>query len=99
MGFFVLVLLLFEIGQRRLGHSFVGQEIGWGLERLKGALPWWFFMHMAGAWVPHGLTLFLQVKSHPPGLFHAIKDSHRRAGSGSQTSYTEALRPGSENRK
>ena len=50
---------------------------------------------LGGPW-PHTLPSGEVSSSR---ALHAIKDSHRRAGSGSQTSYPEALRPGSENRE
>lgn len=77
------------------GSSFVGQEFGWGSGQLKDALLWVVLhVHFWRLGAP-SLTLSLQERSHPPGLFRAVKDSHRRAASDGQTSYMETLRPDS----
>lgn len=74
----------------------MGQEFGWGSGQLKDALLWAVLhVHFWRLGAP-SLTLSLQERSHPPGLFRAVKDSHRKAASDGQTSYMETLRPDSE---
>lgn len=88
--------IFFKIWEPYFGSSFVGQEFGWSLGQLKDALlRVVLHVHVWRLGAP-GFTLSLQERSHPPGLFRAVKDSHRRAASDGQTSYMEILRPDSE---
>lgn len=88
--------IFFNLGAL-FGFQFCGSGIWVGFGQLKDALLLRVVLHVR-VWClgAPGLTLSLQVESHPPGLFRAAEDSHRRAASGGQTSYMETLRPDSE---